>query len=231
LEKIAQLFRKGCITYRLLEDGDRVLVALSGGKDSLALVQLLGRQAKIYKPRISVEAAHIVMDNVAYSSDHEYLQQFCDEAGVRLHILHSSFEEKVEGKAAKPACFLCSWNRRKTLFQFAVDNGFNKVAFGHHMDDFLVTALMNMTFEGQFSSMLPSMAMEHYLLTVIRPLCMIPEALIVKKATEEGYRKQIKNCPYEHETQRTRMTEILRQLEQENPEARYSMWRALGLKK
>lgn len=227
MEKIQQLFRKACITYQLLEDGDRVLVALSGGKDSLELVRLLGRQSKIYKPRISVEVAHVVMDNIPYASDLDYLRQFCAEAGVQFHVLHTCFDEHVEGKPQKPACFLCSWHRRKALFQFATENGFNKIALGHHMDDFLVTALMNMTFEGQFSSMLPSMPMEHYPLTVIRPLCLIPESMIVDIAMRDGFHKQQKSCPHEHETQRTRMTHILHLLELENPEARYSIWRAL----
>ena len=69
-KKIMQLFHTACGDYHLLEDGDRVLVALSGGKDSLQLVRLLGRQQKIYKPRIEVEAVHVVMDNIPYASDH-----------------------------------------------------------------------------------------------------------------------------------------------------------------
>ena len=90
-KKIQRLFHRACAEYSLLEDGDRVLVALSGGKDSLMLLRLMGEQQRIFKPRIEVEAVHVVMDNIPYETDHTYIQRFCEEAGVRLTILHSSF--------------------------------------------------------------------------------------------------------------------------------------------
>lgn len=167
------MFRKGCAEYGLLEDGDRILIALSGGKDSLELVRLLAGQQRIYKPHISVEAAHVLMDNIPYETDRSYLSRFCENVGVKLHILHTSFEEREGSK--KPRCFLCSWARRKTLFSFATDNGFNKIALGHHQDDILVTLLMNMAFEGSIQTMPPRLTMEHYPVTVIRPLCLVPE--------------------------------------------------------
>ena len=166
-QKILKRFNKGCVDYHLLEDGDRILIALSGGKDSLELVRLLAQRARIYKPHIEVEAAHIIMDNIPYETDRSYLQDFCAENGIRLHILHSSFDESTDPR--KTRCFLCAWNRRKTLFEFAVNNGFNKIALGHHMDDILVTLLMNITFEGLHSTMQPSLTLKHYPLTIIRP--------------------------------------------------------------
>lgn len=223
-KKITRLFHKACADYALLEDGDKVLIALSGGKDSLMLARLMGRQQKIFKPRIQVAAAHVVMDNIPYESDADYLRQFCADEGVELHVLHSSFDESTDKR--KTHCFLCAWNRRKALFEFARDNGYNKVALGHHMDDFLVTSLMNMTFEGSFGGMQPIMPMRHYPLSVIRPMCLIHESMIKEVAGE--FRQQKRKCPYEHDTQRNRMTELLRELEEINPEARYSMWRAIG---
>lgn len=225
-KKITRLFHKACADFALLEDGDRVLVALSGGKDSLMLTRLMARQARILKPRIQVEAAHVVMDNIPYASDHDYLQEFCQTEGIPFHILHTSFDASTDHRHTP--CFLCSWNRRKLLFSFARDNGFNKVALGHHQDDFLVTMLLNLTFEGSFSSMTPLMAMRHYPISVIRPMCLVPEHLITHVAETECFRKQTVLCPYDHETQRTKMTAQLRQLEQLNPEARYSMWHALS---
>ena len=158
--KIRRLFRKACADYRLLEDGDRVLVALSGGKDSLELVRLMAEQSRIHKPKIEVEVAHVIMDNIPYETDRTYIKEFCEQAGVKLHILHASFDESTDRRKTK--CFLCSWHRRKALFSFARDNNFNKVALGHHMDDVLITMLMNLTFEGTTSSMQPMMKMRHY---------------------------------------------------------------------
>lgn len=224
-KKIERLFHKACADYGLLEDGDRVLVALSGGKDSLQLLRLMGRQQRILKPRICVEAAHVVMTNIPYETDRTYIQQFCEAEQVPLHILESSFDESTDKR--KTRCFLCAWNRRKALFSYAEEHGFNKIALGHHQDDFLITMLMNLTFEGSATSMQPIMPMRHYNLSVIRPMCLIPEAHIRLIAECYEFQKQKTLCPYEEETRRQSMTEIFHQLETMNPEARYSMWHAL----
>ncbi|MCR5312946.1 MAG: tRNA 2-thiocytidine biosynthesis TtcA family protein [Bacteroidaceae bacterium] len=225
--KIRKLFNKGCVKYDLLEDGDKILIAVSGGKDSLELVRLLSQRAKIYKPHIQVEAAHIIMDNIPYETDRSYIQQFCEEQGTPLHILHSSFQDSTDER--KTRCFLCSWNRRKTLFEFAVQNGFNKIALGHHMDDILTTYLMNVTFEGSSQTMTPKLQMQHYPITIIRPLCMVHEHLLSNIAQELGFAKQKTPCPYEETTQRAAMNNILHKLEEINKEARYSIWNALKL--
>lgn len=223
--RVRERFNRACVKYGLLADGDRILLALSGGKDSLELVRLLAQRARIFKPHIEVEAAHIIMDNIPYETDRTYLQQFCAENEMRLHLLHSRFDESTDPRKTK--CFLCAWNRRKTLFEFAQAGGFNKVALGHHMDDFLTTLLMNMTYEGSLQTMAPSLELKHYPLTLIRPLCMVHEADIRQVAEQEGFHRQKTPCPYEEETRRTTMNQFLHQLESLNPEARYSLWHAI----
>lgn len=223
-DKIRKLFNKGCVDYGLLQDGDRILVALSGGKDSLELTRLLGQRARIFKPSITVEAAHVIMDNIPYETDRTYLQQFCDDCGVKLHILHSQFDESTDPRKTK--CFLCAWNRRKAMFTFATEHHFNKVALGHHQDDILTTLLMNLTYEGTFSSMPPMLPLEHYPISIIRPMCLVPESLIREFAEHMQFHKQKVLCPYEEATQRSTMQEVFHQLEAINPEARYSLWHA-----
>lgn len=227
--KIQRLFSKGCAEYGLLEDGDKVLVALSGGKDSLELVRLMARQSRIHKPRIEVEAVHVLMDNIPYETDRSYLEGFCNDLGMRLTILHTSFDEERNNALSnpKPHCFLCSWQRRKAIFRYAEENGFTKIALGHHQDDILITALMNMTFEGYFGGIAPSMKMKHYNFSVIRPLCLVPEHLIKEIAESLGFEKLKTLCPYETKTRRADMADLFHKLEEMNPEARYSMWRAL----
>lgn len=221
--KIKKLFNKGCTDHHLLSDGDRILIALSGGKDSLMLARLLALRSRIYSPRISVEAAHVIMDNIPYETDRSYLQAFCDELGIKLHILHSRFDESTDPR--KTRCFLCAWNRRKTLFNFAVENGFNKIALGHHNDDIIVTYLMNITFEGSAHTMPPILQLEHYPLQIIRPLCLVHEDDIREMAEKLGFQKQKALCPYEEVTNRKAMADVFQHLQSLNPEARYSLTR------
>lgn len=223
--RITRLFHKACHEYSLLEDGDRILIALSGGKDSLELLRLLTAQSRLYKPQIKVEAAHVIMDNIPYETDRSYLVRFCEEQGITLHILHSSFDESTDTRRTK--CFLCSWNRRKTLFKFATEHGFNKIALGHHQDDILVTLLMNQVFEGSIQTMPPMLKMQNYPISVIRPMCLVPESLIKEIAVLLNFQKQKTLCPYETVTNRQTITQLFHQMEAINPEARYSLWNSM----
>lgn len=225
LRKIRRLFNKGCTEYGLLADGDKILLALSGGKDSLVMAQLMAERARIFKPSIKVEATHVVMENIPYKTDTDYMQDFCNKYGIKLHILSTYFDETTDER--KTRCFLCARYRRKILFEFACKNGFNKVALGHHQDDFLATMLMNMLYEGSFHSMLPSMPMEHYPITMIRPLCLVPESIISTYAEAEQLVRQVSPCPYEDRTRRSEMERLSQTLCNLHPEARQSMWHAL----
>lgn len=223
--RITRLFHKGCQQYSLLEDGDRILVALSGGKDSLELLRLMAAQSRLFKPQIVVEAAHVIMDNIPYETDRSYIEDFCQREGVKLHVIHSSFDQSTDTRKTK--CFLCSWNRRKTLFKFATEHSFNKIAFGHHQDDILVTLLMNQIFEGSIQTMPPILKLEHYPISIIRPMCLIPESLIRQVAEQLSFYKQKKLCPYDTATNRATISALFQQIEKINPEARYSLWNAM----
>ena len=220
-----QRFQKALTEYSMLADGDRILIGLSGGKDSLCLLEMLARRQRIIKPRIEVEAIHVRMENIQYQSDTSYLEEFAEKHGVRLHILTTAFDDTKP--ADKPACFLCSWHRRKVLFRFAQDNGFNKIALGHHMDDIIHTAMLNQFYQGSFSTMPAVMQMEKMPLTIIRPLCLERESDIKEYAELCGYKKQVKLCPYEKVSNRTDMKRVFEDIERINPEARYSVWHAL----
>ena len=119
--RIRRLFNKACTGYALLADGDKILLALSGGKDSLVMARLMAERARIFKPSISVEAVHVVMTNVPYVTDIAYLRDFCNGLGIKLNVLNTSFDETTDGRKTK--CFLCARYRRKALFSFAKENG------------------------------------------------------------------------------------------------------------
>lgn len=226
LRRIEKRFAKGVVEYGLIEEGDKILIGLSGGKDSLALVELLARRARIYKPRFSVVAAHVVMKNIAYESDTGYLRRYAESWGVPLVIYETEFDASTDTR--KSPCFLCSWNRRKALFTVAKEQGCNKIALGHHMDDILETLLMNITFQGAFGTMPPRLVMKKFDMTIIRPMCLVHESDLEELASARGFRKQVKNCPYEHDSHRSSMKDVLKQLEAMNPEARYSLWGSMS---
>lgn len=224
--KIQKQFNRATKDYSMFTDNDRILVALSGGKDSLTMLQLLAERSRIFMPRISIVAAHVTMVNIPYKADINYLKNFCSELGVELHILNSSFDASTDTR--KSPCFLCSWNRRKALFGLAQELACNKIALGHNIDDFIETMLMNITFQGAFSAMAPVMKMDKFPITVIRPLCLVNEKDVELYAKETGFPPQIKNCPYENDSNRQAMKELLQHLENLNPEARYNLWGSMS---
>ena len=224
-QKLGVKLKKAIFDYGLLKDGDRVLIGLSGGKDSLALLELLGERAKIASPKFSIVAAHIVMSNIPYHSNLGYLKSFCEEYNAQLVISETSFDPSTDKR--KSPCFLCSWNRRKALFEMAKMCGCNKIALGHHQDDLLHTLLMNMTFQGAFATMPPLLKMEKFEMSIIRPMCLIAEADLAAFSQERNYRKQEKNCPYESDSHRSDMRGILKQLEEMHPQARHSLWASM----
>ena len=240
-KRLNERFVKAMATYHLIEDDDRILVGLSGGKDSLLLLELLARRAKIQHPRFSVEALHVRMENIHYETDTSYLQAFCDNLGVTLHVRTTKFEldnpdrpKDSDSPASsqrlhrqKQPCFLCSWMRRKEMFNLAQELGCNKIALGHHQDDILHTALMNLTFQGRFGSMPARLKLRKMPLTIIRPLCMIEERDIKVYAERQDYQKQKKLCPYEKDSHRTDIKRLYDEMELMNPEVRYSIWNAL----
>ena len=225
LRRIEKRFNKGVVQYGLIEEGDKILIGLSGGKDSLALIELLGRRSRIFKPRFSVVAVHVVMKNIPYKSDLEYLRAHSETYGVPFVVYETEFDPTTDTR--KSPCFLCSWNRRKALFTVAKEQGCNKIALGHHMDDILETLLMNMTYQGAFSTMPPKLVMRKFDMTIIRPMCLVHESDLIELAELHNYRKQVKNCPYESQSSRSEVKGILKQLEALSPEARYSMWNSM----
>ena len=231
---LTKRFHKACADYGLLEDGDHVLIGLSGGKDSLALTELLGKRAQIYKPRFRVTALHVRVKERDYQTDLSYLEQFCQDAKVPLIVRDTEIGERPNSDSGltaeggpKNECFLCAWYRRKTLFNVAQELGCNKIAFGHHRDDLIETMLMNLIYQGAFATMPPLLQMEKMPLQIIRPLCLIDEADLIAYAQERGYQKPPKLCPFEHVSAREKVKQLLAEIKALNPEAMDSMFAAM----
>ncbi len=243
-DKLTKRFHKACADYGLIADGDHILIGLSGGKDSLALVELLGRRAKIYKPRFRVTALHVRVKERAYQTDMSYLENFCREAGVPLLVRDVEIGEKSQisipsdrafrqrnlksqMREISNPCFLCSWYRRKELFNVAQEIGCNKIALGHHRDDVVQTLLMNLIYQGAVAAMPPKLKMDKMPIELIRPLYLIDEEDLIAYAAERSYQKQAKLCPFEHVSSREKVKDLLAQIKALNPEAMDSIYGAI----
>lgn len=223
--RLTKRFHKACADYGLITDGDHILIGLSGGKDSLALVELLGKRAQIHVPRFEVTAVHVRVKERDYHSDLSYLEDFCSRVRVPLIVKDTEIGE-AKGKDKDP-CFLCSWYRRKVLFDVAQELGCNKIALGHHKDDLVETLLMNLVFQGSIGTIPPLLQMEKMPIQMIRPLCLIEEKDIAEYAERSGYEKQVKLCPLEKVSSRADMKGLIKQLEKLNPNVRDSIFGAM----
>ena len=223
--KLHRKFGKAVELYGLIEDNDKILIGLSGGKDSLALVEFLGERQKIFRPRFSLVAVHVTMTNIPYCPDLEYLKKHTGKYGIEFVSVETSFDISTDHR--KSPCFLCSWYRRKALFAVAKEHGCNKIAMGHHQDDLLQTMLMNLAFQGSFSTMPPLLKMDKFDISIIRPMALLKESDLVELERIRQFLKQKKNCPYEKGSNRSDMKEILKRMEEINPNVRHSMWAAL----
>lgn len=180
---------------------------------------------KLFKPQFKITAAHISVENIPYTSDLEYLEKFASNFGIPFVHHVTRFEETTE----KPLsiCYLCSWHRRKALFDLAVQLNCNKIALGHHLDDITETLLMNLFFQGSFGTMPPKLPMTKFDMTIIRPLALISENEIKEMERIRLFKKQIKSCPYEKDSSRSDAKKLIADLEKWNPHVRQSIWSAM----
>jgi tRNA 2-thiocytidine biosynthesis protein TtcA len=225
IQTIHNKLKKAINDYRLIDDNDHILIGLSGGKDSLALVELLGERMKIFVPKFKVTATHISVENIPYQSDLAYLEAHCNKFGIPFVHHTTRFDDSTETR--KSTCFLCSWHRRKTLFEVAKETGCNKIALGHHLDDIAETLLLNLVYQGSFGTMPPKLKMDKFDMTIIRPLALISENEMKEMERIRDYQKQIKNCPHEKDSSRRDAKNLLTELEKWNPNVRQSIWGAM----
>lgn len=216
--------------YRMIAPDDHILIGLSGGKDSLLLTDILAEAAASFRPAFTLEAVHVVLKEIPYAVNATYLSDFCRERGVRFHLKEAHADLSGGSGASRKQdnpCFICSWTRRKTLFETAKELGCNKIALGHHLDDVLETLLMNQVFQGSISTVPPVLKMNKFDMTILRPFYRVPEADLQRLAEEAGLTPPDKRCPYEHDSHRAGMKKVMAELERMNPQVRQSMLKAM----
>ena len=213
--------------YRLFDAGDRIAVAVSGGKDSATLLDLLLRWPGV--PRFDLAAVHVVPSKVECGGGVAAgaLRSWFDSLGIESRFVPLEPAGGQPGRASQGPCFHCAWRRRKAIFTAARELGCNKVAFGHHADDVAVTTLLNLVYQGRFETMQPRQEMFGGELTIIRPLYLMEEREIVRFAGSGAFPFEPATCRSGGDARRARMTEILHLLEQENRHVKRSIMNAL----
>ena len=199
MKKILSMFCKVCQEYNLIENGDKIAVGLSGGKDSLALLVALNEYKKYFF--LDFEIIAIAIDLTNGKNDYSQLINFCKNLNINLEIVPSNvFEIVFDIRKEKNPCSLCANLRRGILNSSAKNLGCNKVALGHHKDDLIETFIISLFFEGRLSTFKPKSYLSRMAITVIRPLIYCDEQDILK--ISQSYPVLSNNCPANKHTQR-----------------------------
>jgi tRNA 2-thiocytidine biosynthesis protein TtcA len=166
------------------------------------------------------------MEDIVKKKNSKSLADFCKEIEVLLYL--EEIEVDFKQKPEKPACFICSWERRKRLFQLANRLKCNKVALGHHKDDIIETLLLNIFYSGEISTMLPLQSLFKGKITIIRPLSLLEEKKIQRFAREIGLPYGPSGCPSSGKTKRKEVKEIIEALSRKNHRVKGNIFRSLS---
>ena len=220
-KRLESLCRKALYEFTLVEGADKVGIALSGGKDSLALLYLLKAiSGRGFRP-FSLHAFHVSGEFSCGSSvTGSFLKQICDELEVPLTVCETS------QKREDLACYSCSRLRRTLIFNAAKEAGITTVAFGHHRDDSIQTLLMNLFHKAEFAANLPKVPMHDYGVTIIRPLIYVSEAEIKEFAKMYGFARVTCQCPVGQNSMRKQTEQLLSVIEETFPNLRENLSQA-----
>lgn len=228
-KKLLHYITKAIADYKMIEKGDRVMVCLSGGKDSFTLLYLLNEIRKNSHNRFSLHS--YTLDQSQPGWNDEGLRAWLEEQRIPNTIekrdTYSVVTEKIP--VGKTYCSLCSRLRRGNIYRFAEDNDFNKVALGHHRDDMIQSMLMSMLYNGQIRSMPPKLLTDNKRNIVIRPLAYCKEADIIEYAKIREYPIIPCNlCGSQENLKRQRVKRLIEELAAENEKVPSNLFGALS---
>jgi len=211
----------------MIQDGDRIVVALSGGTDSLAMLWILDERLSRIPVHYELTAVHIDPGfEGGFSKD---LSAYCRERGYRYRIDYSDCGVRGHSPENREnPCFLCSRLRRKRLFEIAAELGCSKIALGHNKDDLIETLFINIFYAGEISTMKPVQSFFDGSFTVIRPLFLVEKNIINRFSAKEGLPNFVNPCPSAGRTKRQEVKEILEGLYRANKKVKGNIFRALS---
>ncbi len=226
LQRLYSLTRQAIEDYQMIEENDKIVLGLSGGKDSFALLYALSGLQKFYPSPFLLEA--VCVDLGFEEMDFSSVVELCNSLQVPCHIVKTKIAEIVftERKERNP-CSLCAKMRKGALNQKAIELGFHKIAYAHHQDDAVETVLMSLLYEGRFSCFSPVTFLEQTKLTVIRPFLYLSEADLIGFQKKYNLPVITNPCPMDQNSKRASIKQTLRSLNMEYPKAKQHLFSAL----
>lgn len=207
--------------YNMLENGDKVAVGISGGKDSLTVLNALVRIKKI--ANIDFEIIPIHIHPVEKGEKYKEIEAYCEKLGTKLEVIKTSISDEIQNnKNVKNPCFLCSRIRRGILYRIMKERGINKLVLGHHKDDLIETFLLNVFYQGNLGVMKPAYESREYGVKVIRPLAYVEEKDIIRYSKKLGLPILKNECLYEtsENSKRLKIKKLIEKFSKEDSDIR-----------
>ena len=213
-------FNKAVYQYAMIQDGDRIAVGVSGGKDSLSLLKLLHIRTRTAPEKYQIIAIHISADTNGPAVPYPPLVEWLEASEIEFHLAPL----EITGQDTLPLnCHRCTWNRKRQIFKIAEELDCNVVALGHHADDLAQTTLMNLLFHGRTETIQPVSQYFGSKFRLIRPMCLIPEKKLASFARANQFPINDQRCPQEADSQRMLAKDFLNQVNREFPNVRRNL--------
>ena len=217
MQKVLSTMRKAIEKYSLIENGDRIAVGVSGGKDSLVLLSALNDFKKF--GLFDFEIVAVTIDIYSGKENYSNLKKFCENLGVELHIEQTDIQDVVFNiRKEKNPCSLCAKMRRGALNSVCQKLNCNKLALAHHLQDVVTTFFLSLFYEGRLSTMLPKSYMSNANITLIRPLYLTEESKIINASKNMPILKS--KCPADSDSKRKDIKELIAKLHKEIPDCK-----------
>ena len=226
LQQVMSYVRRAVDDYHMIEDGDKIAIGISGGKDSLAMLYALHGLKRFYPKKFEIHA--VTVDLGFKNLNLDKIKEICEELQVEYTIVSTEIAKIIfEDRKESNPCSLCAKMRKGALNDAIKAAGCNKVAYAHHKDDVVETMLMSLIFEGRFHTFSPVTYLDRMDLTVIRPLMYMNEADVIGFINKYDVPVVKSPCPADGNTKREYIKQLLRQLNLENPGVKERMFTAI----
>ncbi len=226
MKRLASFVRRAVDDYNMIDDGDKIAVGVSGGKDSLVLLLTLAHLRRFYPKKFDIVA--ITVDMGFKNADFSELRELCRRIKVEYRVAKTDIAKIVfDVRRESNPCSLCAKMRRGALHAAAQESGCNKVALGHHYDDAVETLMLNLFFEGRIGCFSPVSYLSNRRISLIRPLVYAKEKDVIYFARKRALPIAKNPCPEDRATERERMKKLLAELEHSYPGLKHRIFTAM----